>query len=259
MKNSIMIAGIAALTLAACEGEAGGSANAADAAANGSEPSLVSNGPCADDGARLPITGICVGRANAYLAAAGGTSPEAPEGCEWAVQETRVGDQVLLYRASKCGSKATRLGYAEKAPLAELSYDSLAYGDPDNQYKGTVVARVGGVDGADKTAALTRIAREAIQDPAEKSGCRARNAGIDSWPEDSIVVDVPDPVAADAAADGPRAACGPFGFNGDEASYWRVFGGKSWFFQLGQDIAQIDPASFTLLTKDPAGGWTQVD
>lgn len=255
MRNSIMTAGLVTLMLCACGNDG---AENTEAAMPGGE-TVDAEGACPDDGARLAITGICAGRAVNYLNVAGGEPPEAPEGCEWVVQETRFAEDVLLYRATRCIDKTTRLAFAGGAGMAELSYDTAAYGDAENQLKGEVLVRVAGVDPNNKTAALLRIARQAIDDPNEQAQCTVRNAGIDGWPEDALVVDVSPAQAATASPDEPRSACGPYGLNEDEASYWRVFQGHSWFFQLGQDALQIDPGSFTLMRKGSDGAWTQVD
>ncbi|MEI9851500.1 MAG: hypothetical protein WDN24_12425 [Sphingomonas sp.] len=258
MRNAFLMVGLAGLMLTACGNKAGNAAAPEDNAATADNASAAGE-PCADDGDRLPITGLCAGRAVNYLNIAGGELPEPPDGCEWVVQETPFATQVLLYRALKCGSKTTKLAFAGGAGLAELSYETAAYGDTDGTAKGQVLVRVGSIDGSDRTAGLLKTARAAIEDPAEKAGCSVRNAKIESWPEDALVVDVSAAEAAKAPPDEPRAACGPFGFNGDEASYWRVFQGHSWFFQLGQDLAQIDPGSFTLMAKDEKGDWGQVE
>lgn len=261
MRNAFLVAGMAGLMLTACGNSAGGGTDAAAPVDNEAAAMTVpvAGEPCADDGDRLPITGLCAGRAVNYLNIADGTPPEPQEGCEWVVQETPFATEVLLYRALKCGEKTTKLAFAGGAGLAELSYDTAAYGDADAALKGLVLVRVGGSDSSDRTAALPATARAAIENPAEKAECAVRNAGIDGWPEDALVVDVSPAQAARAAPDEPRAACGPFGFNGDEASYWRVFQGHSWFFQLGQDALQIDPGSFTLMAKDARGDWSQVE
>lgn len=214
---------------------------------------------CPADGDRLPITGICASRAADYLNTPGGTSPEAPKGCGWIVQETRFGNDVLLYRALQCGAKATRLAYTEGAGMSDLAYDTAAYGDAENALKGEVLVRVTGSDESNKTANLLRIARDGIDNPQESQGCMVRNAGVDVWPADALVVDVSKAEAAKASPDGPRTACGPFGLNEDESSFWRVFQGHSWFFQLGQDLWQVDPGSFTLLSKGNDGRWSQVE
>lgn len=215
---------------------------------------------CPGDGGRLPITGICAGRAVNYLNTAGGKPPEAPEGCEWVVQETRFADSVLLYRATKCGRKTTRLAFAGGAGMAELSYDAAAYGDAENALKGQVLVRVASMDPADKTANVLWTARGSIDDPAEKAACRVRNAGIDGWPDDALVVDnLSASEAAAIANEGPRTACGPFGLDEDSSTFWRVFQEQSWFFQLGQDAWQIDPGSFTLLRQGKEGEWVQVE
>lgn len=257
MRNPIAMTGLSALVLVlvAC-------GNNADAGQNGlaeGEAMADDGAGCPDDGARLPITGICAARAVNYLNVADGEAPQAPEGCQWVVQETRFAEDVLLYRAAQCDGKTTRLAFAGGAGLAELSYDTAAYGDPDNVMKGQVVARVASADATDKTASLLRIARDAIDDPAEKAGCTVRNARIEGWPRDALVVDVSEAEAAKAPQDEPRAACGPFGLNEDEASYWRVFQGQSWYFQLSQDALQIDPGSFTLMRKGADGRWSQTD
>lgn len=256
MRNPFAVAGMAALILTAC----GNGSHNDSAARVDTGPSAVDPvGSCQDDGGRLPITGLCASRAVNYLNVAGGYSPEAPEGCDWVVQETRFADDVLLYRALKCGGKTTRLTFSKGAGLAELAYDTAAYGDAENALKGQVLVRVANSDPADKTAALLRVARDAIDDPAEKAACSVRNARIDSWPDDALVVDVSPAEAAKAPADEPRSACGPFGLDEDSSAYWRVFQGYSWFFQLGQDAAQVDPGSFTLMRKGGDGSWSQAE
>jgi len=102
---------------------------------------------------------------------------------------------------------------------------------------------------------VTAYAREAIEKKAEATKCIARLAKQEGWPSDAIVVDVSAADAAKAPKHEPRSACGPLGLNDDETSYWRASQGVGWFFQLGQDGLEIDPGSFTVMTKASDGSW----
>ncbi len=212
---------------------------------------------CPDDGARLPITGLCAGRAANYLNMVEGTLPDGPEGCSWTVQETEMpAGEVLLYMALQCGDKATKLTFEGGAQLAELKYETSAQlGD---ELKGQTLIKIASADPAAPTANVLSVARAAMEDQAEAAKCEVRPAGIEGWPADALVVDVSAAEAAKAPKDEPRAACGPFGLNEDSQAYWRVFQGFSWYFELGQDNAEIDPRSLTLMSKDEKGEWGQV-
>lgn len=151
-----------------------------------------------------------------------------------------------------------RLAFVERPTLSELRYETAAMAPGVSMADSPPPVRVAVNATGDGSASILAIARGAISNPAEQAGCSVRKADVEYWPADAQVVDVSAAQAAAAAQDGPRSACGEFGYNGDEASYWRVFQGRAWFFQLGQDAAQFDPGSFTLMTKDASGGWTQV-
>lgn len=207
---------------------------------------------CADDGPRLALTGLCEGRAVNYLNMDASASPEATDGCEWKVMETEMPDGVLLYRGLKCDAGETKLEYAGGAARAELKLVNSAYlGKIDEPPTYVYVYTIDG----DARQGVTARARSAIENPAEAAACSARVAGLEGWPSDALVVDVSAQEAAKAPADEPRAACGPLGLNEDEMSFWRVVQGYGWFFQLGQDAVEIDPGSFTLMTKRPDGSW----
>ena len=83
---------------------------------------------CPDDGLRLPQTGVCQGRALAYLDdPKGAREPSLPAGCTWTVNETMLpGDEALLYRAATCKGVTTKLDYAGGAHSAEISYETSA-------------------------------------------------------------------------------------------------------------------------------------
>lgn len=253
--SALMLAGNAMLSLAACA-QPSANGNAAATADDRTVPAA-----CPDDGDRLPVTGLCASRSLAYLNTAGGQSTDLPDGCEWAVQETPFGKQVLLYRALTCAGKATKLAYKPGTGLAALSYETAGYGDTDGAMKGSVLVRIAKADPADPSGSILKIALPAVSDPAARQKCHIEKAGNEFWPADALVVDDLTPEeAARIDSDGPRNAnCGPFGMEGDASAFWRVFQGHAWFFQLGQDSWQIDPGSFTLLSRDSGGQWSQVE
>jgi hypothetical protein len=207
---------------------------------------------CPDDGGRLPLTGLCEGRAVNYLNMDASVAEEAPDGCEWKVMETQMVEDVLLYRGLKCDAGETRLEYAGGAHRADLELVSSAFlGKIDEPPAYVQVYTIEG----DAREAIAQRAREAMQDKAEAAGCKARLAGFEGWPSDALVVDVSAEEAAKAPQDEPRTACGPLGLAEDSVSFWRTAHGYGWFFELGQDAFEIDPGSFTLMTKGPDGTW----
>jgi hypothetical protein len=225
---------------AACSNPSG----AADGARQSGAPATA----CPDDGARLPVTGLCAGRAVNYLNIVE-YERYLPEGCEWVVEETPFATDVLLYRAAKCAGQVTKLEFAGGAHMAQLT----ATGGISHTI--SVVP----ADMADPNAAVLATALPSIEDAAERARCKVRKAP-DFGPPDALVVDDVTPEdAAQPEEDGPRSACGPYGYNGDEASYWRVFQGYAWFFQMGQEGAYVDPGSFTLMRRGADGDWTQVE
>lgn len=232
---------LAALAAGACHGapREGAEAPARPAAAAHS---------CADDGDRLPLTGLCTGRAVNYLAMDASASPPAPDGCSWQVMETQMPDGVLLYRGLKCEAGETKLEFAGGAGRGELRLVSSAYlGKIDEPPAYVLVYPVEG----DARQGVTVRARQAIADPAEAARCSARPARGQGWPRDALVVDG----AGGATQTGPRSACGDLGANDELAAFWRVSQGHGWYFQMGQADMEIDPGSFTLMTKQPDGSW----
>ena len=247
MKKLIVAASVIGLVSGGCGGapDKTGDGPAKDTVAAASEP-------CADDGVRLELTGLCAGRAINYLNMETSASPEAPDGCEWKVMETQIVDDVLLYRGLKCEAGETKLEFAGGAERAELQLVNSAFlGKVEEPPTYVYVYTIEG----DPRQGVTQRAREAMEDEAEAASCNARNASLEGWPSDALVVDIPAAQAAKAPSGEIRTACGPLGLNEDETSYWRVAQGYGWFFQLGQDAFEIDPGSFTLMTKGPDGSW----
>lgn len=247
MKKWIVAAGVIGLVSGGCGGAADTANDAPDKNAEAD-----AGATCADDGERLKLTGLCAGRAVNYLNMEASASPQAPEGCEWKVMETAIVDDVLLYRGLKCDAGETQLEFAGGAERAELQLVNSAFlGKIEEPPTYVYVYTIEG----DAKQGVTQRARQAMENEAEAASCNARTAGVEGWPSDALVVDVPPAEAAKSPAGEIRTACGPLGLNEDETSYWRVAQGFGWFFQLGQDAFEIDPGSFTLMTKGPDGSW----
>lgn len=208
---------------------------------------------CPDDGARLALTGLCQGRAAAYLNGSEGPSPQAPDGCAWQVTETEMaGGDVLLYRALKCGSKAAKLEFAGGAERAEMQLVESAMEGKLEQPRPVAFLYVAEGDPA---GAVTRRARSLIADSKEAAKCTARPARVDHWPKDAMVVDT-DPRGSTSADGAPVAVCGDGGYFDEATRYWRVSQGYAWLFDFGQDLVEIDPASLTLMARsDEDGQW----
>lgn len=219
---------------------------------SGSTPSASScNGPT------LPGSGICQERAASYLKLAPGPRPPAPDGCQWVVNETTMSaGEYLLYYAAKCKDKVTALDFAGGAHSGELTFATAAMSG--DGVKGRKIVSIFSAESGDPSASILPVAKQAIKSKVEAAKCQMRPAGYSGWPGDAWVVDVSPAEAAKARKDEPRTACGPYGLDEDSQTFWRIFQGSAWFFELGQDSLEVDPGSFTLVRKDDKGNWTPV-
>lgn len=213
---------------------------------------------CADDGERLPKTNICVGRAVNYLNISEGAAPDLPENCSWEVNETEmIGGDFLLYLAAKCDGKKSKLGFSAGAGFADLNLEWSALANlplPE-----TVLIRVTGANIDRPHENLLAHAIRAMDNKDEAVNCHVRPAEIDGWPQDALVVDNNDSAAPTTQTE-PYSACGQFGFDQENTSYWRVFQGFSWWFQLTQDAYHdIDPRSLTVITRSSEGNWAPAE
>lgn len=239
----------------ACKDAPGGANASANAVETGNTMAAAATAgqTCPDEGDRLALTGLCRGRAVAYLNGVDGYAMEAPEGCEWQVAETEMaGGDVMLYRALKCGTKAAQLEYGGGAERAELQLTSSAMEGKLAEPRPVVYMYV--ADG-DPAAAVTQRARSLIESSAEAAKCNARPARVDSWPKDAMVVDT-DPKGSSTPDGSPVAVCGDGGYFDEATRFWRVAQGYAYLFDFGQDLVEIDPASLTLMARsDEDGQW----
>jgi hypothetical protein len=179
------------------------------------------------------------------LVFAGGKRPNPPAGCEWVLKSVAMpGDEFLLYLAAQCKGKTRELQYSGGAHRAELKFE-------ENQ---PAVVEIRGAEPGQGKQAVEGHVRGTLN-KAEAARCFVRPARNEFFPADALVVDVSDAEAAKAPKNEPRSACGNYGMDEDSQSFWRVFQGYAWYFNLGQDEPEIDPGSLTLARKDAAGKW----
>jgi hypothetical protein len=160
---------------------------------------------------------------------------------------------VLLYRALSCKGVTTKLAFSAGAPSAALIYSASAlYPDAVNdQVKVVKIFDGGGQDPRKQIEAL----KAGIPNEAERASCVLQPAGIAGWPADALVIQP----SAEARAKTPKnelpASCGEYGLDIDSTSFWRVAQGYAWYFQMGPDSIDFDPASLLLMKKTAAGEW----
>ena len=182
------------------------------------------------------------------LVFAGGKRPNPPMGCQWVMQSLEMpGDEFLFYLGAECQGKIRRLEYNGGAHKAELKFDE----------KSPAVVEIWSAEPGQGPKAVEGHVRGMLK-KAEAAKCFVRPARNEFFPADALVVDVSDAEAAKAPKDEPRNACGQYGLDEDSQSFWRVFQGYAWYFNLGQDEPEIDPGSLTLARKDVNGKWVAV-
>lgn len=214
--------------------------------------------PCRDDGPRLPVSGLCRSAAGALLNIVKGPEPGLLDtSCNWVLNDGWLAGMIVLYRAAECDHRVSRLAGSVGAHMAYLELIESAYGgDGDPFGKFAEPAPFADVYGRFKNSPAADVQARALyglqgQVPAT---CAARRM---SDVTDGYLVDSAVERARQPQDEPPAHLCGPYGF-GDDADLWRVFQGNAWFFRLGQDAADIDYRSLTLLEPDGEGGWRRV-
>jgi hypothetical protein len=219
---------------------------------------------CPDDGPQFAGTGLCVGRAVNYIDPANLAADDIlPEGCSWQINETMLpGDEALLYQAMSCNGKTTELEFRGGAQTAALGVKQSGFFDTvPADYEPVRILSLFEV--ADAQARILDFARAAITDPEEAAACAVRPVGGDA-PADAFVVDASDAFKqarnlVDAEAPGEAySVCGPFGYSSESLLYWRITGGYAFLFDTGQDVADFNPNSLTVIRKSATGSWDVV-
>ena len=200
---------------------------------------------CADDGPVFAGTTTCVGRSVNFMDQdALAALPQPRDGCDWAPQETMIGDgEALLFMGAVCKDVPTGFSYDD---------GKLAYASGDLFVKGqSAVVEVFDTPEDDALAPLRAMI--AALPPAEQSGCVIQPYGVDGAPAGAIGIGPTAAARAAAPQDQPNAYCGAYGLNEDESNFWLVRQGKAMFFRLGQEAQDIAPGTMTLMVRDENG------
>ncbi len=186
--------------------------------------------PCADDGRRLPISGVCQGRAVNFVPEMNQLIMDAPEGCEWVMTEADFGMDALLFRALSCDGITTLLDYGGGAHAAELTYAvSPLYGKSMTEQ---VAVRVATYWDNDDWRLLETIPEEG------REACEIRPAG-EGYPASARVI-----AAKPGAED---ADCGFYARGGKTDNFWIVREDYVYAFTLPKGERDLDPASLVVI------------
>ncbi len=206
----------------------------------------------------LKHSGLCQRAATALLRDPGTPPPAAVEGCHWVIRDTPFATNVLLYRTLQCARGETLVELNVGNHQSDLVYTRRADGGGASDADGEplVLARIfaGDPDGRGRA---QWEARDSMQNPAQAKQCGLKPPyQAEGLPGDALIVDIARSQAALESDDaGPE--CGPFGYNpaGGSIDFWRTHQGYAWFFQMGTDVWDIDPGSFTIVEKGADGRW----
>jgi len=236
-------------------------ARAADDAAVQEPRTAAASSRCAAGAVTLPQSDLCPAEAAALLIDASAAPVAAMEGCSWVISETPFATDLLLYRALRCGHTQSSVALEVGNHMSNLVYSSRSDGGSADDADGSpiILGRVfaGNPDGRSR---ILWEARDSVGDAKAAKRCQLKPPyQSDGLPTDALIVDVARS-AADLARDDATPVCGPFGYNpaGGSIDFWRAHQGYAWFFQMGTDVWDVDPGSFTIITRDDSGVWKRV-
>jgi hypothetical protein len=217
--------------------------------------------PCADDGPRFEGTGLCIGRAINYIDPAHLLSDsDLPASCSWELNQTLLPiDEALLYQAVACNGKKTELEFRDGAHMAALAIaQSGLFDNVPEDYEPVKIVSL--LEITDPQARILAFARDGVENAEEAAACEVRPLGGDA-PADWLVVDVNATYKekyrlAEGSEPGEGyAVCGPAGYTSDATRFWRITGGYAFLFDFGQDMADFNAGSLTVIAKDANGNW----
>lgn len=222
------------------------------------------NAGCPDDGPRLPYTGICAGRASAYLMGQPTYGDYVPDpSCQWVVNEVQVVEDALLYRALRCKGVTAQLEYAGGAQWAQLmvvrSALNAASGQAPDVSDPKPLIWFNTIDPRNVAHDLDMRARQGAETLRGRK-CTIKKADPAVSPDGYVFdLDPADPLYAQQQQGPTGPLCGAFSYGDGAVRFWRVLGDYAFLFDMSADLYQdIDPNTVTLLRKDVSGSWAAV-
>ena len=206
-------------------------------------------GLCSDGKPNLPGTGLCQSDARALLPNRGDDSAGS---CPMGVGETAMPNgQYLIYLSEQCqGKNPLTFEYREFPNTVYGQLVHPANGPSAKPYESNKNITVGLILGTDDITLMREDGRRLMREDGNVQ--YADQCDIKADTDGSFRFEATGDYARQfASGDSPSEAhCGPLGPT-DSLSYWRAFGGHTWFFDLGQDSAdRYDPHSLTLIERN---------
>ena len=232
----------------------------------GFAPDAAQAAACAPGDRQLPFSKLCTSQVKSLLPPPSPSFVEglAAVGCKPVINDGTLAGDFIIYQAAQCAGGPVTLegGFgAHSGGISVLGGGMNPDFDGSYDFQMYEIATIVSADPKDPTNAMMDWARakmkEAGVDPAYIKSCRPRREpmfGPDAW-----VVDDYHLRAAPESQDGPRAACGSYGYDEDNTAYWRIAHGLAIHFNMGQDVYKdIDANSLTVITKGPDGHYHPV-
>ena len=217
---------------------------------------------CSDGSTPLPNSGLCQADAAKLL------PPEDQDfadglslfECKPVINDGMMLGNVILYRAAQCqGAPVTLEGsMGARSGSIDVWGGGMNADRLDDPYSPGKVVPSESNDPTDGMLRWARMSMEAEGFPADViARCQPRQA-TDIAPDAWVIDEFADGQAS--SSDGPRSACGVYGYTEESEAYWRIVHGVAVFFDMGQDAYKdFDPKSLTMIAQGADGAWMVVD
>ncbi len=205
---------------------------------------------------KLPITGFCTSQVKHLLPAPSKRFIEGLKlfGCKPVINDANFMGHIILYQAAQCKGRPAQLEGGGGAHSASIDLWGGGF-HADTLEDSVKVATVLAAPANHPTGNLLRWVRDSMAEhytKAQIERCTPRkepDEGAEAW-----VVDEYSLSNLPTLLDGPRVACGDYGYTQESRAFWRITQGLAMFFNLGQDAASdIDPLSITFFSQTADG------
>lgn len=205
---------------------------------------------CAAGDHKLATSGLCASVAKTMMPPVSQSFVDglAAFECKAKLNDAQLSGDVLLYYAADCGNGPVQLEVSAGAHSANLTVlkGGINQAGAEPYDLGTILTS----DPADPTASMKRW--DGGDEPGYNSKCKARKV---PGTRDQWVIDEYTNSNQPASLDGPRIACGPYGYTEESDAQWRIAHGFAWWADFGQDAYKdYDFSSLTVISNSN-GRW----